>query len=342
MAILKEIPLQNSFDIDITGRCNYRCKFCLQRDRLTAQDMAFGEFKRIIDQIVELSKSKKIRMGRGKKTLMLKGKSFGVVIAGGEPFLNAQAVEMIAYSVKHLGRKNVEVVTNLSRFPTSAKEAMALLKRMGLPKVTISIDPEHLRYGKSMAAKVSTFLAASQKLGIKVGLTNVALNKRQQKNPWPKSMLKVIPEEKRARADFRLDQYAHPSIGILKNFLQELAKGKGESSRGGYSYRIQEFLPIQGLSEMQIPQRIAFAPDGRAYIQRHADALYFPQLSIGNWKKESLQDILGKNLPFKMELLRPWFGFWRTGGRNTARKAELFATQALRKFERQRKERRGR
>ena len=103
-----------------------------------------------------------------------------------------------------------------------------------------------------------------------------------------------------------------------------------------------------------MPVEVTFAPNGKAYLFAGMDVFHFPQLSLGSWKRESLFEIVEKNLPYKMNLIKPWFGMSRIRAdkrhdwksrfteRESPAKARLFGEYASRRFEAQAKKKRNR
>jgi len=148
----EEISPVKVFSFNITSRCNMNCNFCFQHSRSynKGKDMTFEEFKHIVDQIAAQKHE---------------GATKHICIGGGEPLLNKDLERMSLYATKILGRNPVSITTNLALFPTTVPEAAALIQRLGSPVFNISLDREHLRYGKEMEARVQTFFAAAKQLG---------------------------------------------------------------------------------------------------------------------------------------------------------------------------------
>ncbi len=105
--------------------------------------------------------------------------------------------------------------------------------------------------------------------------------------------------------------------------------------------------------EFSVPIKLGFAPGGKVYLGNTPDALHFPQLSVGNWRRESLQNVVKVNVPFKRNFLKNWFGYtrrsqklnppkWGSFDMPNKKKQQFFAKAALRQFKRQRKRRTGR
>jgi len=331
----KKVDLETFFDVNITGKCNFRCKFCTTKsEKLPKKHMGLQEFKDLILEIKQLSKQNK--------------KNYGICVAGGEPFLNPNAVEMVAFAVKHLGRRNVEVTTNLSKFPTDKKKTKDLMIKMGRPKINFSIDREHLKFGKRIPKRIKAACTAAKELSVKVHIINVTQNKYQQTHPWPREIVNVIPASLKKKAEVRLEQYSRSDIKKLYDYLKNAAAGK----KAHFPLTPMIKFPIPMFEELAVPVKLGFAPGGKVYLGNTPDALHFPQLSVGNWRRESLQSVVKVNNPFKRNFLRNWFGYPRRGGKFNApewarfdmpnkKKQQLFAQSALRRFREQRKRRTG-
>ena len=252
-----------AFALLITTRCNYDCSFCFLKDKLEETDMTFSDFKRLIGEIKKFSRAS--------------GYPFEVGIAGGEPFLHPKAVEMISYAVKELGRKKVQVTTNLSLFPTNRAEAIRLLEKMGLPEVNISIDWEHARFGKSMPERINALCYAAEELKVKIGLITVVQNRQQRRQLWPREIAGAMSRKLRKNAEFRLEQYSSKKAESIRLFLKNLGAGKKSSSTlSSKRPRVSshDFLPN--------PAEVYFTPAGRTYFHSQVLAFNIPQLSLGN------------------------------------------------------------
>jgi sulfatase maturation enzyme AslB (radical SAM superfamily) len=182
----EEISSIKTFSFSVTSRCNMNCNFCFQNGRSYNQgpDMKFEEFKHIIDQIAE----------QGRQT----GHIPNICLAGGEPFLNKDLAQMSEYATTTLGNQHVSITTNLALFPTNVADAILLFKRFGMPRFNLSIDREHLRYGKEMESRISTFFNAQKQLPqVKMTIQNVAQSKYQEKYRWPRNISRLIPKQVR-------------------------------------------------------------------------------------------------------------------------------------------------
>ncbi|MEK6958627.1 MAG: radical SAM protein [archaeon] len=340
----EEIPPIKLFTFDVTSRCNMNCNFCFQRGReyYTGPDMKFEEFKKLIDQIKEQGK--------------ILGNSKFICIAGGEPFLNKEVVQMSQYAVRVLGRKNVSITTNLALFPTNPAETAALLKRMGLPRVNVSIDREHLLYGREMEARIIAFFAGAKAAGAKANVQNVAQTKYQEKYRWPKNIARLIPKEFKTRVaqdsnSGRREFYSSKKgTEDMKNWLGKLHRGEGAPMPPINVALGVGLVPLYGA---KMPVTVHFATDGKAYLFSGLGALHAPQFSIGSWKRETLKDIIKSNLPYKINVIKGWLGMvsiaakdkhqrFRAIAKENPKKVKLFAGYALKRFEREKKQNKNR
>ena len=321
------VVLNTNFGISITGKCNFGCRFCFKDARqLPKGQMSLEEFKSLILEIKRLSRV----LERISKTGKIEKPSFRVHIGGGEPFLNPHAVEMVAFAVKHLGRNQVQLTTNMSRLPTTVEKAKELIIKLGKPRINLSIDREHLKFGEKVPEKTKAICTAARELKSKIGIISVVQNIYQIRHPWPKKVVHAIPAELKKGAEIRVEEYSLPRLSELFHYLKATAAGKNVP----FPADLFPDSPIMPRKNKFPAARIIFVPGGKVYIAHTPDALHFPQLCIGNWQKESFYNILGENLPFKLEALRTWFIH--------PKKRKLLARYALRRFRTQRKKRRGR
>jgi organic radical activating enzyme len=332
------------FSIGVTSRCNMDCNFCFQKDRsnYTGPDMTFSDFKKIIDGIAEHAKT------ADKPT---------ICITGGEPFLNEELAKMSRYAIKVLGKSKISITTNLSRFPKTVPEAIALVKKFGNPHFNLSIDREHLRFGQDMEARINAFFTAAKKLGTSHSVQNVAQTKYQQKHRWPRNIARLIPKnikaEVAANTNYgRTEFYSNKdSVTTLGNYLLDL-KRNGNKNHPMPPFGVMMSLGVSPAYGMRLPVEVHFSTDGKAYLFSGIDALHFPQLSIGSWKRESLRDITQVNLPYKINMLNHWFGIHRTSAHEkmpqlrwidkgaAEQKARIFGKQALKRLKAQKKQKR--
>ena len=330
----EKIPIR-AFEIDTTTRCNFRCGFCSQDGVARKGDIAVEDAKRLIKQIRTFCQKE--------------GKNIPVCLAGGEPFLHPNAVEIIAFAVKTLGRDNVEVTTNLSALPKTSGRVIRLFERIGKPKINLSLDREHLKFLKDAKTRIRAISEAAEKAGVRLHVVSVAENAYQQKHPWPREIAQAIPKKLRAKAEVRLEVHSPKHRKAFGPFLRDAIRGKEPRVPESLMLNMS-ITPFPVFRGHGIPATIAFAPDGRAYIFSQHRGFYFPQLSIGNWKREPLNAILNENLAYKHNMIRGWLGLrkyntpLRPGIRIVEepdpKKLRLFAKQAQRRFQRQKKPRR--
>ncbi|MEI7961499.1 MAG: radical SAM protein [archaeon] len=340
----EEIPQIMLFEIAVTSRCNMNCSFCLQHGRSYAEgkDMTLDEFKHLVDGIVEYKK---------KMNAPLR-----VCIAGREPFLNKDLAQMSRYAVEKLGRDVISITTNVALFPTNLTDAAFLLDRMGRPRFNLSIDREHLRYGKEMEARIRTFFTSAKQTGVKTEVINVAQTAYQQKHRFPKNIVHLIPKEIRetvatsyhhGRREFYSNQHDKK---IINDWLSKLKKGQAQQIP---PYPVVTGLGVAPLYGCNVPVAVTFSTNGRAYLFSQVDPLHFPQLSIGNWRRENIHDITHKNLPYKINMIKHWLGMIRTGDvhkhqtlhhveQASPKKMKLFAEYATRRIKTQQKLKRNR
>jgi len=161
----------------------------------------------------------------------------------------------------------------------------------------------------------------------------------------------LIPKEVReetAKNDVygRREFYSHrKAIKEMKGYLGKLKKGE--------HVFVPPFNLIMGMGlapapGMRIPVEIHFSVDGKAYLFTGLSAFHAPQLSLGSWRRESLAEITQTNLPYKLNMLKHWFGMIRIRNpgknerfnfidRDNPKKVRLFGKYASGKFEAQRK-----
>ena len=283
----ERIPI-GTIDIRVTSRCNFNCEFCFARDEVRGPDITFADFKRIINQIDEASK----RLGQKPS----------ICVGGGEPFLHKEIERMMSYAVGILGRDRVEITTNLSKIPTNPAEAEKLLARMGYPKINMSIDREHLRFGKQVKEKILSLAEAARRTGTKLGLISVATHPDEVGHFWPRSIKRVIPrklkmgvKEYHSGYESRLEQYHGPKTNAqIVEFIDSLVKGTAGKHRPPMVIFYNTNLMPLGL---HMPQKLSIANDGKVYICAGFRALFSPLLSIGSWRKENLADMVNHALP---------------------------------------------
>lgn len=121
------IPLEVPFSlfIDVCNACNFKCRFCAIQTKecgeFKKQAMSWDLYKKIIDDITEFPKPLK----------MLR------LAANGEPLMNRELPQMIAYAKQKGITEHIEIVTNASLLtPDLSDELIAA----GLDRIRISIE----------------------------------------------------------------------------------------------------------------------------------------------------------------------------------------------------------
>lgn len=282
-------------EISLTAKCNFNCDFCFNRGTLGRGAMSFEDFKIIID---------------GLQKAGLRG--VPVCLGGGEPFLNPDAHKMVQYAVRRLGRENVSITTNGSMLPASPKDARRFIGRLHGAQINISIDREHLRFGKTRPEQIQVAIQAAKHLRNRISIISVARNEYEQAHPFPEEIDRVLPERLKAGAEIRMD-YGSP---LNESFREQYEHWKKRASghEGIYTpmslfYDLGIWPSVLGTPEKRAYPAIEFCPNHKVRISPPRAGLRFPQLSLGNWKREPMTDILGKNLMQKREMLEEWMGF---------------------------------
>lgn len=116
----------------------------------------------------------------------------------------------------------------------------------------------------------------------------------------------MIPERLKRSARVTLDSLSNAEAGRRNyNYWRQTAFGREADIPLG----IMMSMGIYNLPFRETPKdTIVFLPNGKAAIAAWGE-LWFPQLSIGNWKREPIKEILGKNLAEKKEMIKGWLGF---------------------------------
>lgn len=285
-----KLETSSIFVIDVTSRCNFRCSFCYKEGRERPADMSLQDFKHIMHQIASEFLFDKPR----------------ICISGGEPFLNKHVVDMAQYAVRILGEGNVELTTNGSMLPRTDIGMSLLVGKLKGVKINLSVDEEHLQFGTHMKTRIETLMKRVKSGAINVNVISTTSRTPIYEEVVPESIRKLIPNTHIPLP--RLDFHSTQGSNVVRDFFEKRARGN---------------LPIMPSSVMQIlsfagitsnsfsPKRkvsLTFSSDGKVYIAQGFNALYFPQLSIGSWKRENLCDIISTNLPFKHAQLRQWLG----------------------------------
>jgi MoaA/NifB/PqqE/SkfB family radical SAM enzyme len=108
--------------LNITSRCQLSCPYCYSFD--DQKDITFAKFKSIVDELIHM-------------------KCFEYCIAGGEPFLHPDAIEMIEYLANKITTENLNIVNNgCSITKDKAQEVYRILRKDRTidSSIQISID----------------------------------------------------------------------------------------------------------------------------------------------------------------------------------------------------------
>jgi MoaA/NifB/PqqE/SkfB family radical SAM enzyme len=306
------------FVIDVTSRCNFRCRFCYKEGREQPADMSLEGFKHIIKQIVEQFPQDKPR----------------ICISGGEPFLNKHVVDMAQYAVKNLGEGNVELTTNGSRLPRTDMGLSNLIGKLKGVKLNLSVDEEHLQFGTHMKTRITKLMKAVRNGSANVNIISTAIRTPVfYEDTVPENIRKLIPSSHSPKP--RLDFHAMDEAKVFRAFFEGRAQGNFPMMPSS----VMQMLGYAGITSDPYSSKrkvnLTFSPDGKVYISQGFNALYFPQLSVGSWKRESLRDIIKTNLPFKHAQIRQWLG---TDPANP-RKRALMAKYVVKRFDKEVKRR---
>lgn len=287
MADLK--PPIREIDILVTTRCNFGCSFCFNEGRGPKKDMGLEDFKALVDGLAE------------------RGNFRDVCIGGGEPFLHPRIFDMVQYAVKKLGVNSVSVTTNLSQFPLTVDGARQYLRRLHGAKLNVSIDREHLRFGKRFKQKLVALALASRATGRKIDVIAVARSRKEESQAAPHEIKQLIPVDVLGSVDVRREFFSDKET-MRKQLSHWKKTARGIDSTAPLKVRMA-YMAVGFLMENPIGADVAFFPDRKAFIMPGPNrSLFFPQLSLGNWMREPVSDILGKNMLFKIGLVNEWLG----------------------------------
>ena len=129
--LYKELPLETPYSLHIFSsyRCNFRCNYCLhslptetlKQKAFKKELMSFDIFKKAIDDLLDFPKSLK-----------------ALIFAGhGEPLLQPEITEMVAYAKEKNIAERVEIVTNASLLSNTMADKLI---KSGLDRLKISIQ----------------------------------------------------------------------------------------------------------------------------------------------------------------------------------------------------------
>lgn len=122
------LPLETPYSlfIDICNACNFKCKFCAiqtsdRKLRFKKQLMDMNLYKKVIDDLTEFSEPLK----------MLR------LTANGEPLINNNLPEMIAYAKERGISEHIEIISNASLLQPDINRRLI---EAGLDRIRISIE----------------------------------------------------------------------------------------------------------------------------------------------------------------------------------------------------------
>ncbi len=297
-----------------TMRCNFGCSFCFVGDAFPGDarnmpDMRLADFKHLIDEI------KKARL------------SSHVVIAGGEPFLHKDALDMVEYAVGVLGPSKVQVTTNMSQFPLDPQKAEEFLRRLNGARLNMSLDPEHLKFDPRAPARIKGAFEANKRAPNRAVLKIISVATGPNEPALPPELEDVLPKHLVRTADRRVD-YIHRGT-------PSDAKKPSHAEKTGLLKDEKEGLPLYDIWAL---------PDGRLMGTPGAHYLLMPQHSIGNWKKEPMERLMNQGVRNVISRFQDWAGFESERSRLRAqkglpvgdgnRKRQLLAKSTIRAIDR--------
>lgn len=116
----EDCPVPDHLVIEITSRCNLRCKHCYQGDRESRQEMGKADIYRILAEVHKIGIN-------------------GIIFTGGEPFLRSDLLDILKFS-KKIGIDRITVITNGTLITEDVAKA---LKDMSI-HVVLSLDGSQL------------------------------------------------------------------------------------------------------------------------------------------------------------------------------------------------------
>ena len=143
--------------ISVTDRCNFRCPYCMPRER-------FHEHYRFLKSSERLDFDEIVRLAR----LFMQLGAHKLRITGGEPLLRAGVAELIGDLTSLPGLDDIALTTNGVLLPQHAAE----LRAAGLQRVTVSLDsldPDvfaRMSGGLGSPEEVLAGIAAAQRAGL--------------------------------------------------------------------------------------------------------------------------------------------------------------------------------
>lgn len=180
--------------ISVTDRCNFRCPYCMPRER-------YHEHYRFLKSAERLSFEEIVRLTRLFVTLGVRK----LRITGGEPLLRAGLAELIGDLSTLNGVEDIALTTNGVLL---AQQAVAL-RAAGLQRVTVSLDSLDPAIFARMAGdlgnpeEVLAGIAAAQR----AGLTPIKVNAVVQRGTNDRSILALLEHFRGTDVVVRLIEY---------------------------------------------------------------------------------------------------------------------------------------
>ena len=180
--------------ISVTDRCNFRCPYCMPRER-------YHEHYRFLKSTQRLSFEEIVRLAR----LFLQLGVRKLRITGGEPLLRAGLADLIGDLTSLTGVEDVALTTNGVLLAQHAAE----LRAAGLQRVTVSLDSLDPAVFARMAGdlgspeEVLTGISAAQR----AGLTPVKINAVVQRGVNDHTVLALLEHFRGTGVTVRLIEY---------------------------------------------------------------------------------------------------------------------------------------
>jgi GTP 3',8-cyclase len=232
--------------ISVTDRCNFRCRFCMPRERfeghrfLPAEDqLDFGEIARLVQAFVPLG-ARKLRL------------------TGGEPLLRPRLAELVAALAAIPGVEDVALTTNGALLARHAAE----LRAAGLGRVTVSLnslDPEIFARmsGGGRLAEVLDGIAAARA----AGLAPLKVNAVVQRGVNDQTVLALVEHFRGSGVVLRFIEYM--DVGNCNGWDPALVVPSAElQARIGARWPLE---PRASTAPGEVASRYAFA-DGQGEI----------------------------------------------------------------------------
>jgi cyclic pyranopterin phosphate synthase len=180
--------------ISVTDRCNFRCPYCMPRER-------YHEHYRFLKSTERLGFEEIVRLAR----LFIQLGTRKLRITGGEPLLRAGLADLIGDLTSLHGLDDIALTTNGVLLPQHASE----LRAAGLQRVTVSLDsldPEvfaRMSGGLGSPGEVLAGLAAAQR----AGLAPIKINAVVQRGVNDHTVLPLLEHFRGSGITVRLIEY---------------------------------------------------------------------------------------------------------------------------------------